>query len=89
MFLLNFLIVGLTIIHILLHVTKRAPVLIRSLRWGVAILFTYQWGIGGYVQYPVLANICGIAIITFWIMVVCYYSQQFIRKYSTPKRERL
>ncbi|EOR22357.1 hypothetical protein A499_18239 [Niallia nealsonii AAU1] len=71
--LINILIVSLVIINLFLIKNKRFPIIKKVLPWIIVILFSYHWGVGGLIQYPFLANVVGIIVISFWFIVITQY----------------
>jgi len=53
--------------------------LIRALQWIIIILFSFVWGVGGYIEHPFLANLSGIVIIHFWLLVICFSLYKLIQ----------
>lgn len=71
MIIINLLIAGLFIVRLLLLNNKVHPIMSKSLQWIIVILFSFVWGIGGYIQYPFFANLVGFIILHFWLFVIC------------------
>lgn len=75
---INFLIAGLFVVRLLIK-NKRHPIISKFLQWIVLILFSFAWGVGGYTEYPFLANLVGFIIINFWLFVICISLYKLIK----------
>lgn len=71
MIIIKFLITGLFAARLFLIKNKSYPIVAKLLQWIIVILFSFVWGVGGFIDYPFLASLAGFIIIHFWLFIIC------------------
>ena len=80
--LMNILIVSLFVINLILIKNNRSPNIKKVLPWIIVILFSFQWSVGGFIQYPLLANAAGIIVIIFWLIVISFSIPKLLMRFK-------
>lgn len=86
---MNTLIILLFILAFVLMKLGSFPVISKLSRWALIIVFTVNWGVGGYVQYPILANVAGLTILIFWITTFFYFSWKLLKSIGFKKSNEI